>query len=215
MLKNLIARYPKLATVASALLLVLSAAYKPSFLAHAHAHIVPWLAIYTDMLLPYLANLVIGGFFFLTAYLVYGPLESVTSRCLNKTSASERGKVMVSRSMQLIYWGLALFIGLSMLAPELLSKLFLGVSIFTAALALALKDIANDFISGVFLHFSPKFELGDDVTLLGTSVSGTVKGKITDIGYLVTTIETDDGVDVFANGFLWNMPLKVHKKPSA
>ena len=47
---------------------------------------------------------------------------------------------------------MALFIALTIIAPEVLSKLFLGGSLFLAALTLALQGAANDFISGILLQ---------------------------------------------------------------
>src|SRR5262249_32110505 len=120
-------------------------------------------------------------------------------------------KATVMRSVQLLYWGAAIFICVTIVAPDFITKLFMGFSLVFAALALALKDVANDFVCGLFLHFNPNVKPGDSITLVGTQV----KGKIVDISYLTTLLQEDDGLTVVPNSKLWGAAAKIAKQQPA
>ena len=74
-----------------------------------------------------------------------------------------------------------------------------------------MQGAANDFISGVLLHFSPKLKEGDDISLVGLEV----KGKVLDIGYLSTRVEGPDGLLVVPNREVWSRAVKVGKPVKA
>ena len=95
--------------------------------------------------------------------------------------ASSRGKTLLIRSMQMSYWTIVIFVVASMVAPEVLSKLFLGASILSAAVVLSLQGAAGDLMSGLMLNLTKRFEPGDAIEVIGLDK---VKGKVIDIGYL-------------------------------
>ncbi len=117
---------------------------------------------------------------------------------------------MVQRSLQLIYWGLAIFIAATMLAPDLLGKLFLGVSLFGAAMALALQGMMKEVISGALLQLMPKFEVGNYIEVVGIADA---KGKVVDIEYLSTKVETPTGPVIIPNSKIWENPVKLVPPP--
>ena len=117
---------------------------------------------------------------------------------------------MVLRTTQLLYWGITLFVIASVVAPEVLGKLFLGISVFTAALALALKDIASDLFSGTLLQVTRRFNVGDDIAMIGLDV----KGKVVDIGYLSTQIKNTEGLQIVPNREMWGKSVKILKVTS-
>lgn len=160
-------------------------------------------------LLPAVQNLLLGGLMLAIAWLVYNPIRNILNRALDSSGASQRGKVVVIRGAQLLYWGIAIFLSASVIAPEALSKMFIGVSLFGAALTLALQGMMNDFICGVLLSFSPRFKIGDEVQLVGMEV----KGKVVDVGYLATIIETSDSTVTVPNRELWSRATK-NMKPA-
>jgi small-conductance mechanosensitive channel len=92
-------------------------------------------------------------------------------------------------------------------APDLLGKLFLGISVFTAALALALKDIADDLFSGTLMQVTRRFNVGDNISMIGLDV----KGKVVDIGYLSTRITNAEGVQIVPNRSMWGNSVKILK----
>ncbi len=160
-------------------------------------------------LLPSLQNLLLGGLLLSIAWLIYNPIRNILNRALDASHASQRGKIVVLRASQLLYWGIAIFLSASVIAPEALSKMFIGVSLFGAALTLALQGMMNDFICGVLLSFSPRFKIGDEVQLVGMEV----KGKVVDVGYLATIIETSDATVTVPNRELWSRATK-NMKPA-
>lgn len=176
-----------------------------------HEHFSKALADYGSSLGPFAANFLAGALFFWVCWAAHPLLKKWYERLLNRTTATDRIKSLISQSLKLSYWFLAAFVSLSFIAPDLLSKVFLGVSLFGAAIALAFKDIARDAISGFFLAFNPHFGLNDTIELVGT----TVKGKITAISYVQTSIETDDGTIVVPNGDMWAKAVKVYKAAAA
>jgi small-conductance mechanosensitive channel len=161
-------------------------------------------------LVPAAVNLLMGAFLFCVSYLLYKPAKNAVTRTLDHAGAHDRGKVMVIRSMQLVYWGFTVFVIASLVAPDLLGKLFLGISVFTAALALALKDIAGDMFSGTLLQITRRFNVGDNVAMIGLDV----KGKVLDIGYLSTQIKNEEGIQIVPNRSMWGNSVKILKPVS-
>jgi small-conductance mechanosensitive channel len=168
-------------------------------------------ADYGQKVLPFAIQALIGGIVINIAYLLYQPIRGGVEKALQRQGTSERGKNLALKTLQLAYWGLAVFLAAAIIAPDLLSKLFLGISLLGAALTLAMQGAANDFISGVLLHFSPKLKEGDDIALVGLEV----KGKVQDIGYLSTRIDGPDGLLVVPNREVWSRAVKVVKPVKA
>lgn len=162
---------------------------------------------YVQGIVPYTANILVGLIFVCLANLLYDPLKAGLEKALNLSRADERGRRIVSRGVLLAYWLTAIIVGVSFIAPNFLSKLVVGFGLFGAAIALALQGIANDFIAGVLLNFRPKFCVGDDIELIGVAV----KGRVTDIGYVLTVLETSEGVMTVPNREVWSRPVKVTK----
>ena len=161
-------------------------------------------------LVPALVNLLLGALLFSVSYLLYRPAKAALTRTLDGAGASDRGRVMVMRTVQLFYWGITIFVIASMVAPEVLGKLFLGISVFSAALALALKDIASDFFSGTLLQVTRRFSVGDNIAMIGLDV----KGRVVDIGYLSTQVKNSEGLQIVPNREMWGKSVKVLKEVS-
>lgn len=162
---------------------------------------------YVSGIVPYTANIFVGLIFICLANLLYDPMKAGLEKALNLSNADERGRRIVSRAVLLIYWLIAIVVGVSFIAPDFLSKLVVGFGLFGAAIALALQGIANDFIAGVLLNFRPKFCVGDEIELIGVAV----KGKVTDIGYVLTVLDTESGTFTVPNREVWSKPVKVTK----
>ncbi|MBX3152155.1 mechanosensitive ion channel family protein [Candidatus Obscuribacterales bacterium] len=162
---------------------------------------------YVSGIVPYTANIFVGLIFICLANLIYDPLKAGMEKALNLSNADERGRRIVSRAVLLVYWLIAIIVGVSFIAPDFLSKLVVGFGLFGAAIALALQGIANDFIAGALLNFRPKFCVGDEIELIGVAV----KGKVTDIGYVLTVLETENGTFTVPNREVWSRPVKVTK----
>ncbi|MGD9679655.1 MAG: mechanosensitive ion channel domain-containing protein [Candidatus Obscuribacterales bacterium] len=159
---------------------------------------------YLEQLVPMSANIFAGLLILSLMYVLYDPLTVGVDRALAATSASNRGKVFVARSLRLAYWVGAVIIGVSFIAPGFFSKIALGVGLLGAALTLALQGLANDLIAGVMLSFSPKVQVGDDIELVGLSV----KGKVSDIGYVMTVIQGSGERFSVPNREIWSRAVR-------
>lgn len=162
---------------------------------------------YAQGLVPYTANICVGLIFVCLMNLLYDPMKVGLDKALNLGHADERGKRVVSRAVLLVYWIFVVVVGVSFIAPDFLAKLVVGFGLFGAAIALALQGLANDLIAGVMLNFRPKFCLGDDIELIGVAV----KGKVVDIGYVLTVLDTAEGTITVPNREVWSKPVKVSK----
>jgi len=159
---------------------------------------------YLEQLVPMSANIFAGLLILSLMYVLYDPLTVGVDRALAATGASDRGKVFVARSLRLAYWVGAVIIGVSFIAPGFFSKIALGVGLLGAALTLALQGLANDLIAGVMLSFSPKVQVGDDIELVGMSV----KGKVSDIGYVMTVIQGSGERFSVPNREIWSRAVR-------
>jgi small-conductance mechanosensitive channel len=159
-----------------------------------------------DKLMPIGVNLLIGVLFLSISYLFYKPIKTALQAALDRAGASPRGKSMLMRSMQLGYWLIVVFVVASVVAPEILSKLFLGASILSAAIVLSLQGAAGDLLGGIFLNVTKRFQPGDNIEVIGMDK---IKGKVVDIGYLSTIVKLADGEVTIPNKDIWSKPVKV------
>ena len=126
---------------------------------------------------PFLANIIVAALVVALANLLWEPLRSGLSKAMERSQARERARNVVLRVLQILYWAVAIFLALSILSPDLVSKFFIGVSMVSAAIAFAMQGFARDLISGLLLEFSPHINEGDDIELVGLAVKGKVVAK--------------------------------------
>ncbi|MDR3613639.1 MAG: mechanosensitive ion channel family protein [Candidatus Obscuribacterales bacterium] len=161
-------------------------------------------------LLPFAINLLVSLVVLNIAYVFYHPVKDTALKAMLKARASERAQLFGIKALALLYWFMALLIALTIIFPDVFSKLLLGASLLGAAITLALQGAANDFICGVLLQFTPKFKIGDEIIIGGLALDGKdVTGRVTDINYLATTLVTASGTINVPNRELWSRPVKV------
>ncbi len=162
-------------------------------------------------LMPVVLDLVIGGVILNLAWLLYGPMKKVALQAIERSGASDRGKQVGMKIVQLAFWGVAIFLVLSMFASQLMGKFVVGFSLLGAALTLAMQGAANDFICGVLMQFTQRVRVDDNIKVIGLEV----EGKVKDVGYLTTSVESEDGVLSVPNRKIWESALKVKKCASS
>jgi small-conductance mechanosensitive channel len=163
-----------------------------------------------SQLLPFAVNLLVSLVVVNIAYVFYHPVKDGAQKAMVRARASERAQLFGIKALGLTYWFVALLIAMTIVFPDVFSKLLLGASLLGAAITLALQGAANDFICGVLLQFTPKFKVEDQVTIGGLALdSKDVTGRVTDISYLATTIVTESGVINVPNRELWSRAVKV------
>ena len=90
------------------------------------------------------------------------------------------------------------FLGLSGVVTGVLT----GAGISAFIIGFALKDIGENFLSGIILAFKPPFRIGDFVDING------FRGQILSLNLRDTQIKTNDGKDVFIpNAIIIKNPL--------
>ncbi|HEY9784662.1 MAG TPA: mechanosensitive ion channel domain-containing protein [Candidatus Obscuribacterales bacterium] len=175
--------------------------------------IVTTLKGYWDKFVPLIGDVLVFALFISIANLLYEPIANGVQKALDRSKASNRGKVLVARGVQLVYWGVVLFFAVSVLAPTILAKLSLSIGLFGAALALAMQGLIKEVIAGALLQFMPKFEVGDYVEVSG--IAG-ASGRVVDIHYLSTVIESavpGGGQVIVPNSKIWETPVLKPEAP--
>jgi small-conductance mechanosensitive channel len=143
------------------------------------------------------------------AWVFADPVKSLADKSFDRSGASTRGKALGMKVVVLAYWGVVVGMLLAMFAGELMGKMVLGFSVLGAALTLAMQGAANDFICGVLMQFSCRVKEGDNIKTIGLDV----EGKVLDVGYLSTTVDSSDGVMTVPNRKIWESAIKVKKAP--
>jgi len=87
----------------------------------------------------------------------------------------------------IIYFGGFLVILNVLKLENLLVTALAGAGVMGLAIGFAAKDVISNMLSGIFINIDKPFRLGDIIEVKGTS------GKVTDMGFRVTTIEAADG----------------------
>lgn len=160
---------------------------------------------YLVQLKPMVGNIYFGLLLLSFMYALAEPFRLGVEKALQASGADDRGKLVVLRGIRLVYWVVAVLIGVSFIAPAFLAKVFIGIGLFGAALTLALQGLANDLIAGVMLSFSPKVKVGDRIELVGLDV----KGVVSDIGYVLTVVQGDNDIRITVpNRELWARAVK-------
>jgi small-conductance mechanosensitive channel len=150
-------------------------------------------------------NVVVGLVFISLMYLIYDPLHHGIEVAMSEYGVRKDAITLTMKVGNLLFWTITIFVGVSFIAPNFLSKLFLGFTFIGAALVLALQNFANNFVAGLMLTFSPKFQIGDKIDLIGVDADGVVLS----VGYLSTKVRADDGSEIsIANRDLWEKPVK-------
>ena len=160
-------------------------------------------------LVPIGVNILMAALFLSVSYLFYKPLRTALAKTLDRTSATDRGKLLLMRTMKLSYWAITVFVVATVVAPEILSKMFLGASIMSAAFALSLQGVASDLWCGIFIQVTRRYQVGDMVEVIGMEK---VKGKIMDVGYVSTVVKVADGLVSVPNREMWVKPTKISQE---
>ncbi|MBK9620742.1 MAG: mechanosensitive ion channel family protein [Candidatus Obscuribacter sp.] len=74
-----------------------------------------------------------------------------------------------------------------------------------------MQGVASDLVCGVFLQMTRRFNVGDNIAIIGMDV----KGKIVDVHYLSTLIKVEGGMISIPNRDMWSKPTKVNDPPKS
>lgn len=154
-------------------------------------------------LIHYLPSL-IGGVLCFVATLF---LANFLSKTVSKYSLRRTKDGLISNFIGKIVWTVFFILGtvltLGILGLGTISnKILAGAGITTFVVGFALKDIGENFLSGLILAFSRPFKVGNLIEC------SDVKGVVRDMTLRQTTIESDDGkIILVPNSMIINNPL--------
>lgn len=115
-------------------------------------------------------------------------------------------KVLIARSVYLATLLLGILVALSA-ANVNVTTLIASLGVAGFALGFALKDILENFISGIILLFARPFEVGDQIT------SGSFEGTVEDLQIRTTTLHTyDHQMVVIPNSQVLTSPVVNHTR---
>ncbi len=140
------------------------------------------------------------------SYFLANLLSKWFSRFLKKRLKSKN--VLVANFFGNVVWAIIILIGVSMVFYLLgfgkVSTALISVgALSTFVVSFALRDIFENFLSGLILALDPPFELGNLVEIKD------FKGEVTDMSLRETKIKTNDGIDIFIpNSILLKNPLQ-------
>lgn len=165
---------------------------------------------FTSSLTPYVVNFIILVVAINIAYVLYHPACHYLQKWLGKTKMAQRGKDITYKVFKPIYWLVTLYVVLTLFAPDVMGKLTLGIGIFGAAIAVALKDTAADFIAYGRMEYWRSIKVGDHIQVLGLA---DVKGRVIEVDYFQTRIEGPNGIDSISNRDLQAKGVRHLKEP--
>jgi len=122
---------------------------------------------------------------------------------INKRSVNPITATFISQMISFVLKTFVVFMGLYLLGlNSFTNKILAGAGILTFIIGFALKDIGENFLSGIILAFKSPFKIDDLIEV------NQIIGFVKDINIRETQIKTPDGKDVFIpNAIILKNPL--------
>jgi small conductance mechanosensitive channel len=133
------------------------------------------------------------------------------AKVVSKYSLKRTKDGLISHFIGKIFWSVTFILGtvltLGILGLGTISnKILAGAGITTFIVGFALKDIGENFLSGLILAFSRPYKVGNLIECVD------IKGVVRDMTLRQTTIESDNGkIVLIPNSSIINRPLSVYK----
>lgn len=207
MLKELLRDYRKLLPMGLLVALVILAGLTDVFSHDVQQSVRQSFVQFGAQLVPYAVHFLIAGLMLNIAWLLYSPLCNGVEKVFCQSGASPRAKSLSIKMLKFFYWAIVIFVVLTICAGDFLSRFAFGFGAIGVAMTLALQGVANDTFCGLLVQFTRKVSEGDEIEIDGTKV----KGKVLDVGYLSTKVNTADGTDHVPNREIWSKTVRVLK----
>ena len=180
--------------------------------AEVHKVIAQSLALWWLGLKPMIGRILVAGLFASVINLLYNPFHNRVEKWLTRLGASKRDHDIAAWVTRVGYWAL-LILGVSGIVNlDIFKHVVTSAGLVTAVVAFAMKDTANDFLSGVYMRFNPKVDLGDFIVV----VNQNVQGRVVEFAYVNTTLEDKNGTQYLVpNRVFWGVPLGIRQPTGA
>ncbi|HKK73533.1 MAG TPA: mechanosensitive ion channel domain-containing protein [Saprospiraceae bacterium] len=161
---------------------------------------------YQDMIRYFESNYLNLGatlLFLILGFLISGFIQRKVRGRLAKKSPNHLTANFTSQIVGFILKTIVIFTTLYLLGlNSFTNKLLAGAGLLTFVIGFALKDIGENFLSGIILAFKSPFRLDDLIEVNG------IIGHVRDISIRETMVKTPDGKDVFLpNSMILKSPL--------
>ena len=153
--------------------------------------------------LDYLPALLGGIFCFILTFFIANFFSKIVSKYALKRSKDTLIANFISKIVWSIIFILGAVLALGVLGLGTISnKILAGAGLTTFIVGFALKDIGENFLSGILLAFSRPYHLGSYIECSG------VKGVVKDMTMRQTTVEADNEKIIYIpNSLILNSPL--------
>lgn len=206
MLQELLRNYRKLIpTVLLVTLVVVAGSTTFLFGKGVHEAIRQQFVAFGASMLPHVIHILIGCIALNIAWLLHAPLGKALDKIFETTGVSPRARNLTTKIIKAGYWSLIVFVVLGFTASEFLGKLAISFGTIGVALTFVLQGVAQDAVCGLLVQFTRKVNEGDEIEL------DKVKGKVTNVGYLSTTVSVPEGTDHVPNREIWSKTVRVLK----
>ncbi len=152
-----------------------------------------WQNLYESM-----PSIIFAMVVFIIGLFVIRKLKGIAYTYIDKRSKDPLVSDFLVNVVSLVLTIFLLIISLSILGfGEITDKILAGAGITTFIIGFALKDIGENFLSGIVMAFKRPFRIGDLIEING------FKGKVTNMSLRETLIKTLDGKEIFIpNGMI-------------
>jgi len=132
----------------------------------------------------------------------------ILAKIFEKTPFPEKIESAIVRVSKYVIYVIGLFIVISILGVDI-TPIILGLGAFSIALSFAMRDIIQNFVSGIIVQGDKPFRKGDRIKM------GAHEGRVLKIGIRTTIIEADNGDRIFIpNSLFMSQPMLRVKQES-
>lgn len=124
------------------------------------------------------------------ALVVARSVRRVTMRLLARRRVQANGIVLVGNLAQVLVLVLALFAILAIYTRGAFGLVLASFSVIGVVVALSLQDVLRNFFAGIWVLVERPFRIGDTIQV------GAHTGRVREISFRTTHLETEDGRDV-------------------
>ena len=137
----------------------------------------------------------------LSTYVAARSVPRILAKIFGKTLFPEQIERAIVRVSKYVVYVIGLFVVISILGVDLTSVI-LGLGAFSIAISFAMRDIIQNFVSGIIVQGDKPFRRGDRIKIRGH------EGRVLKIGIRTTIIEADNGDRIFIpNSLFMSQPM--------
>jgi len=143
----------------------------------------------------------------LSTYVVARSVPRILAKIFGKTPFPEQIERAIVRVSKYVVYVIGLFVVISILGVDL-TLVILGLGAFSIAISFAMRDIIQNFVSGIIVQGDKPFRIGDRIKIREH------EGRVVKIGIRTTIIEADNGARIFIPNslFITNPLLRVKRE---